>query len=67
MKIFIIIFTVIASALIIFNITQIDFSAPFKGQSIIALITILASLCGIVLLQILRISKRIEKNLKNKR
>ena len=59
MKIFTIIFTVIALGLIVFNITKINFDAPFNGDSTIALITILASLCGIVLLQILRISKRI--------
>ncbi|GAA0735838.1 MULTISPECIES: hypothetical protein [Flavobacteriaceae] len=64
MKIFTIIVTVIAIALIIFNITQVDVNAPFEGQSVIALITILTSLCAIVLLQILRTSKLIEKKTK---
>ncbi|SFD42517.1 hypothetical protein [Algibacter pectinivorans] len=64
MKIFTIILSVIALSLIIFNVTQIDFNAPFKGDSIVALITIVASLCVIVMMAILRISKRIEQKVK---
>jgi len=64
MKIFIIILNILALALIIFNATKVDLNAPFKGESGIALITILAALCAIVLLQILRISKRIESQSK---
>lgn len=63
MRILIIILSVLALILMVFNITQIDFDHPFEGQSIIALITILASLCALVLLQILRISKKIEKQI----
>ncbi|MCF1190076.1 hypothetical protein LRR18_00655 [Mangrovimonas sp. AS39] len=63
MRILIIILSVLALILMAFNITQIDFDHPFEGQSIIALITILASLCALVLLQILRISKKIEKQI----
>ena len=63
MKIFTIIFTVIALGLIIFNITQVDLDTPFDGDSVVALITIFASLCAIILLQILRLSKRVEKQL----
>lgn len=66
MKIFTIIFTIIALALIGFNVTQIDFNNPFEDDSVVALITIFASLCGIVLLQVLRLSKRVEKQLKSK-
>ncbi|MFK7834563.1 MAG: hypothetical protein AB8B52_14920 [Winogradskyella sp.] len=61
MKIFTIILSVIAIALVIFNATLLDFNALFEGDSQIALITIIASLCAITLLQILRISKKIEK------
>jgi len=60
MKIFIHILTLIAVALIIFNATQLNFDALLEGQSLVALITIIASLCAIMLLQILRISKKIE-------
>lgn len=67
MKIATIILHIIAIALIIFNITKVNFEAPFIGESIIALITILASVCVIILLQILRLSKRIENQVKNKR
>lgn len=61
MKILIYILSVLALGLIIFNATQIDTNAPFEGKSIVAIITIVAALCAIVLLQILRISKRIEQ------
>ncbi|XMO88185.1 hypothetical protein AAFN75_07790 [Algibacter sp. AS12] len=64
MKIFTIILSIIAMGLIIFNVTQIDFNAPFKDESIVALITIVASLCVIVMMAILRISKRIEQKVK---
>ena len=61
MKSLIYILTFIAIGLIIYNASKIDFDTPFKGESITAIITILSSLCAILLLQILRISKKIEK------
>lgn len=64
MKLFTIFLSCIAVALIIYNATKINFSAPFQGESTVALITILASLCAILLLQILRISKKIESKSK---
>lgn len=64
MKIFSIILSVIAIALITFNVTQINFNAPFADESIVALITIMALLCAIVLLLILNTSKRIEEKFK---
>jgi len=67
MKIFSIILSVIALGLIIFNVTQVNFDAPFKGQSIIAIITIVASLCVIMMMSILRTSKRIEQKVKEKK
>jgi len=67
MKIATIILHIIAITLIIFNITKVNFEAPFKGDSVIALITILASVCVIILLQILRLSKQIENHVKNKK
>jgi uncharacterized integral membrane protein len=66
MKIFISILNIIALALIVFNATKVDLNTPFKGESGIALITILAALCAIILLQILRISKRIESHSKKR-
>ena len=60
MKVFTLILTVIALALIIFNATQINFEAPFEGDSYTAILTIIAGLCAVILLQILRTSKKIE-------
>ncbi|WP_296314726.1 hypothetical protein [Winogradskyella sp. UBA3174] len=66
MKILILILTVLAISLIIFNATKLNFEALLQGESFTAVITIVAALCTITLLQILRISKKIEK-LQNKR
>ena len=65
MKLFTIIVTIIAIALIGYNITQLSLETPFEGQSVVALITILTSLCAIALLQILRLSKKVNQKLKN--
>lgn len=60
MKIFIWILTALAAGLIIFNATKLDFNGLFEGESYTAILTIIAGLCAIILLQILRISKKIE-------
>lgn len=67
MKIFTYILSIIALGLIIFNLTQIDYNDPFGNKSTVALITILAGLCTILLLAILRISKKIETKVKKRR
>lgn len=67
MKIFTIILSILALGLMIFNFTQVNFDAPFKGDSIIAIITILASLCVIVMMAILRTSKKIEQKVKERK
>ncbi len=67
MKYISIVIIIIAIALGIFNFTKVDFNNPFIGESSVALITILASLCAIVLMLILRTSKRIEEKVKGKR
>jgi len=64
MKILSIILSIIALGLIIFNFTKIDFNTPFQGDSMVALITILASFCVILMMGILRTSKRIEQKVK---
>lgn len=64
MKTLTIIISVIALGLMIFNFTKVDFNAPFEGESTIALITIVASLCVILMMAILRTSKRIEQKTK---
>lgn len=55
---------VIAFALGIFNATHINFKAPLEGVSIVAVITVVASLCAIMLMLILLTSKRIEEKVK---
>jgi len=66
MKIVTNILSVIAVVLIIFNSTKLDFNAPFEGESVTAIITIAAALCAVILLQILRIAKKIEEKSKQK-
>ena len=66
MKVFTIIITVLAIALIVFNATKVNLDTPFEGESVVALILIFASLCVIILLQILRLSKAVVKKTKYK-
>lgn len=61
MKIATIILTVIAVALIAFNATKLNFDNLLNGESFTAVLTIISALCAILLLQILRISKKIER------
>jgi positive regulator of sigma E activity len=49
-------------ALIIFNITLLDFQHPFQGDSVVAFIGIAASFCAVLILLIFRMSKIEEKN-----
>ena len=56
-----------ASSLLIFNITKVDFTNPFNDDSTVALITVIASLCVIVLMLILRASKKIEQKVKQRK
>nr|WP_299343505.1 hypothetical protein [Allomuricauda sp.] len=65
-KTFIIVLIVFALALIAYNVTMVDFNNPLQGDSTIALICIVASLCAIVLLLIFMTSKKIDKKLKGK-
>ena len=59
MKIFTLSLVVIALALIIFNITLLDFNHLFEGNSMVALIGIAASFCAVCILLIFRMSKMI--------
>jgi hypothetical protein len=61
MKYFIYTLIAIAVGLIIFNITLLDFSNLFEGNSLIALIGIIASLCAVCILIIFRMAKSIEE------
>ena len=61
MKIVTIVLSIIAVGLIIFSATKLNFNALFEGESYTAILTIIAALCAILLLQIFRVSKKIEK------
>ena len=61
MKIFTNILIFLAVALIVFNITLLDFSNPFQGDSVVAFIGIVASFCAVLILWIFRVSKAIEQ------
>ena len=66
MKIFAIIFTVLAIASIAFSASKVDLNNPFQGDSIIALIMIMGTLCALALIYILMTSKKIQDKLNNK-
>ena len=65
MKIFTIILILLASALIIFNITMLDFNNLFKGDSLVGLIGISVSICAVLILLVFRMSKAIEDKTRN--
>jgi len=60
-----IVLIIIALALIAYNTTIIDFTNPLEGNSIIAIIGVVAALCAIVLLLIYITSKRIKEKIEN--
>ncbi len=63
MKIFTTILIFLATALIIFNVTRLDFNHLLQGESMYALIGIAASFCAVLILLIFRMSKEIEKRM----
>ena len=50
---------ILALLMAVFNATKIDYDAPFKGDSSVAVIGVLASTCAFLLLFILLLSKKI--------
>jgi len=64
MKIFTSILVILALALIVFNITLLDFNNLFEGNSAVALIGIIASFCAVCILLIFRMSKMIVEKTK---
>lgn len=53
--------SVIAFLIVIYNITIVNWEDPFSGDSIIALIAIMCGVCCIMIMTILRTSKKIQK------
>ena len=60
---FTVVLIVLAIVLIAYNVTLVDFNNPLEGNSVIALIGILAALCAIILLMIFTVSKKIQKKI----
>ncbi len=65
-KIVTILLIVIGILLIAYNVTLLNFENLLKGDSLIALIGILAALCAIVLILIFITAKKIEKKVGKK-
>lgn len=66
MKIFIYVLMALAVGLIVFNITLLDFDNLLEGNSFIALIGIVASLCAVCILLIFKMAKSIDEKTKNR-
>ena len=61
-----IILIVLGILLIAYNVTLVNFDNPLEGNSVIALIGIVAALCAILLLLIYLSSKKIQKKINGK-
>lgn len=61
------ILVVLALALFVFNLAQVDLNAPFSKDSTIALGSAIVSLCAMVLIFIYLISKSIKEKFKSKK
>ena len=66
MKIFTYILIFIAIALIIFNITLLDFEHITEGNSMIALIGMAAAICAIFILLIFKTSSQLQEKINDK-
>ena len=67
MKAFIYVLMILTAILVVYNCTQINFQDPLGDASIMAVIIVVIGLCSILLLAILRTSKRIEDTVKKKK
>lgn len=54
---------VLSSTILIYNLAILDYKNPFAEESIYILIGIFASLCAIVLMLILMVSKKIKEKM----
>lgn len=62
MKVFTYIFLIASALMIILNVTKLDFDNLFAGDSMIAIISILALACGIILILIVNKAKKVVSN-----
>ncbi|MEM6721306.1 MAG: hypothetical protein AAF611_18405 [Bacteroidota bacterium] len=65
MKIFSYVFIVLAAFLCIYNATKLDFNNLLEGDSLVAVVGMLASLCAIMIVLIFLTSKKIQEKVKN--
>lgn len=65
MKKFSYIFIVLAIILSIYNATKLDFDNLLQGDSLVAVVSIVAAMCVILILLIFLTSKKIEEKVKN--
>lgn len=65
MKKLIYVLGVIALILVIFNLFQIDYADAFKGDSLVAVIGVVAGVCAILLLVILLLAKKIQQRMRD--
>ena len=54
----------LAIGLVVFNCFYVDFAEPMQGDSIVALVGIVAGLCAIVLLALMWVAKTIQEKVK---
>ncbi len=66
MKIVSIILILFAVVVIIYNFTLLDFSNPLEGDSMVAIIGMLAALCAITLVIVLLLSRKVQQQIKDK-
>ena len=64
MKIFVYVLMALSAVLVIYNSTNIDWNDPLGENSIVAVITVVAGLCAILLLSILNTSIKIKETVK---
>lgn len=64
MKVFTYIFLIASALMIILNVTKLDFGDLFSGDSMIAIISILALACGVILILIVNKAKKVVSNSK---
>lgn len=62
MKVFTYIFLIASALMIILNVIKLDFDNLFAGDSMIAIISILALACGIILILIVNKAKKVVSN-----
>jgi xanthosine utilization system XapX-like protein len=54
----------LALVLVVFNLFQIDYADPFTGDSLIAIIGVVAGLCAVLLRLILLLAKKIQQRMR---